>query len=402
MSPAPVTAPSSATAPRGSRGAVTAPGKPRRLPGPAILLVLGSCSSLQVGAALALRLFPVLGAPGAAFLRLGLAAVVLLAVTRPRVRGWRRTQWRAVLLYGVSLAGTNAFFYAALARLPLGTAVTIQFLGPLTLSAALSRRMRDLGWVLLAVTGVAILGLAQSHGPATAGSLNLAGVAFALVSAAFWALYIVTGARASAAVPGRGGLAVAMTVGALVLVPFGARGAAHITGQPHLIPLTIGMAVLASVVPYSLELAAMRRAPKRVFGILLSLEPAVATTAGWLLLGQHAAPAALAAVVIVVAASTGSALGAGKPESPGLALLQPGARLQPGRQGGRVPQRGRRAACQPGGERVHGAEQPRGAVAHPGQRLFRSHDIARVPRRDQGGGIRVGARGPPRGRGSRR
>jgi inner membrane transporter RhtA len=138
-------------------------------------------------------------------------------------------------------------------------------------------------------------------------------VAFALASGAFWAMYIVTGARMSAVVPGRGGLAVAMSAGALILLPFGAHGAARIAWAPHLMPLAFGMALLASVVPYSLELAAMRRAPKRVFGILLSLEPAVATMAGWLLLGQHAAPVALAAVVIVVAASTGSALGAKSP-----------------------------------------------------------------------------------------
>jgi inner membrane transporter RhtA len=193
--------------------------------------------------------------------------------------------------------------------------VTIQFLGPLTLSAALSRRMRDLGWVLLAVTGVAILGLAASHGTTAGGSgghssLSLAGVVFALASGAFWAMYIITGARVSAAVPGRGGLAVAMSAGALVLLPFGTLDAARIVQSPHLIPVAFGMAMLASVVPYSLELAAMRRAPKRVFGILLSLEPAVATMAGWLLLGQHASAVALAAVVIVVAASTGSALGA--------------------------------------------------------------------------------------------
>jgi inner membrane transporter RhtA len=289
-----------------------APVKPRTLPGPAILLVLGSCSSLQAGAALAIRLFPVLGANGATLLRLGLAAIVLLAVTRPRVRGWQGRQWQAVLLYGVSIAGTNAFFYAALARLPLGTAVTIQFLGPLTLSAALSRRMRDLGWVLLAVTGVAILGLSESHGTGVGGHgpLSLAGVAFALASGAFWATYIVTGTRVSAAVPGRGGLAVAMSAATLILLPFGARDAARIAWAPHLMPAAFGMAMLASVVPYSLELAAMRRAPKRVFGILLSLEPAVATMAGWLLLGQHPSAVALAAVVIVVAASTGSALGA--------------------------------------------------------------------------------------------
>jgi hypothetical protein len=187
--------------------------------------------------------------------------------------------------------------------------VTIQFLGPLSLSAALSRRMRDLGWVLLAMTGVAILGLAESHRTTADRSLSLAGVAFALVAAVFWAMYILTGSRASATVPGRGGLAVAMTAGALILVPFGARGAWHITGHPHLILLASGMAMMASVVPYSLELAAMRRASKHVFGILLSLEPAIATTAGWLLLGEHAAPTALVAIIIVIAASTGSTLG---------------------------------------------------------------------------------------------
>jgi inner membrane transporter RhtA len=316
MSLAPVAASSAAATSGTSRASGAADRRrPGHVPGLAIVLVLGSCSSLQVGAVLATRLFPALGAPGATLLRLGGAAVVLLAVTRPRVRDWQRTQWQAVLLYGISIAGTNAFFYAALARLPLGTAVTIQLLGPLSLAAALSRRMRDLGWVLLAVTGVAILGLAESHRTAGGGSLSLTGVGFALVSAAFWASYILTGSRASSAVPGRGGLAVAMTAGTLILVPFGARGAVHIAGQPRLIPLALGMAMLASVVPYSLELAAMRRAPTRVLGILLSLEPAVATTAGWLLLGQHAAPAALAAIVIVIAASTGSTLG-GRDPSP--------------------------------------------------------------------------------------
>jgi inner membrane transporter RhtA len=274
-----------------------------------MLLVLGSATSLQVGAALATRLFPVAGAPGAALLRLGLAAAVLLGLTRPRVRDWRAWQWRAVVLYGISLAGTNGFFYAALARLPLGTAVTIQFLGPLTMAAVTSRRGRDVGWVLLAVTGVLTLGLA-SRGGAGGHPLNDVGVACALVSGAFWALYIVAGARASAAVPGRGGLAVAMTVAAVVLLPVGAHGAGHAVGRPHLLLIALGTALFASVVPYSLELAALRLAPRRVFGILLSLEPAVATLAGWLLLSQRTTPVMLAAVAVVVCASTGSALGA--------------------------------------------------------------------------------------------
>jgi inner membrane transporter RhtA len=290
-------------------GPVTAGHAPGRS-GVAALLVLGSCTSLQAGAALAMRLFPVTGTPGATLLRLGLAAVVLLGVARPRVRGWRPSQWRAVGLYGISLAGTNGFFYAALARLPLGTAVTIQFLGPLTLAAVLSRRWRDAGWVLLAVAGVLTLGLAGRHDGGTAHPLDPAGVACALVSAAFWALYIVAGSRASTAVPGRGGLAVAMTVGALALLPFGALGALRVAARPHLMLIALGTAVLASVVPYTLELAAMRRAPRRVFGILLSLEPGVATLAGWVLLGQRTPPVAIAAIALVVVASAGAALSA--------------------------------------------------------------------------------------------
>jgi inner membrane transporter RhtA len=280
-------------------------------PATAALLVLGSCTSLQAGAALAMRLFPVTGTPGATLLRLGLGAALLLGSVlgsgaRPRVRDWRPSQWRAVALYGLSIAGTNGFFYAALARLPLGTAVTIQFLGPLTLAAVLSRRWRDGGWVLLAVAGVLVLGLAGSSAGHPGRPLDPAGVALVLVSAAFWALYIMTGSRVAAAVPGRGGLAVGMTVGALAVAPFGAHGAWQVAGRPPLLLVAFGMAVLASVVPYTLELAAMRRAPRRVFGILLSLEPAVAALAGLLLLGQRVPPAAVGGIAVVILASAGA------------------------------------------------------------------------------------------------
>jgi inner membrane transporter RhtA len=279
-------------------------------PGTAVLLVLGSCTSFQFGAALATHLFPVTGAPGATLLRFALAALVLVAVTRPRVRGWRRAQWRSVALYGVSLAGMNAFYYAALTRLPLGAAVTIQFLGPLTLSAMLSRRWRDAGWVVLALLGVLVLGMTDRHGSGAGAGLDPVGVGLVLVSAAFWALYVVTGTRASAAVPGRSAVAVAMVVGTLVLLPFGARGAWHVAGRPLPMLLAFGVAMLASVVPYTLEFSAMRRAPRRVFGILLSLDPALATLAGWLLLGQRSSPLAIAAVVTVITASVGSTLSA--------------------------------------------------------------------------------------------
>jgi inner membrane transporter RhtA len=299
-------APEVLAAPRGA-SAATAPhgaAKPSSRPATAALLILGSCMSLQAGAALAMRLFPVTGAPGATLLRLGFGAALLLVLARPRVCGWRASQWRAVALYGLSIAGTNGFFYAALARLPLGTAVTIQFLGPLTLAAVLSRRWREGGWVLLAVAGVLILGLAGGHRGGH--PLDPAGVALVLVSAAFWALYIITGSRVSKTVPGRGGLAVGMTVGALAVAPFGAHGAWQVAGRPHLLLVALGMAVLASVVPYTLELAAMRRAPRRVFGILLSLEPAVAALAGLLLLGQRVPLAAIGGIAVVTLASAGA------------------------------------------------------------------------------------------------
>jgi len=314
----PAASPQSPNSVASARSIPAAPGpaggaRPR--PETAVLLVLGSCTSFQFGAALATRLFPVTGAVGATLLRLGLGAIVLLAISRPNVRGWTRVQWRSVILYGVSLAGMNGFYYAALARLPLSAAVTFQFLGPLALSAALSRRWRDGGWIVLALLGVLTLGLADRHGGG-GGGLDPIGVALALVSAAFWALYILAGSRASAAVPGRSAVAVGMTAGALVLLPFGAMGAGHAVGRPGPMLLAFGVAMLASVVPYTLEFAAMRRAPRRVFGVLLSLDPALATLAGWLLLGQHSSPVAIAAVAVVIAASVGSTLTARETRTP--------------------------------------------------------------------------------------
>jgi inner membrane transporter RhtA len=277
---------------------------------PAVALVLGSCVSLQIGAACAARLFPTAGSTGTTLLRLGLAALALLAAVRPRAWRWAAEQWRAVLAFGATLAAMNGSFYAALDRIPLGTAVTIEFLGPLTLAAVLSRRVRELGWVLLAATGVALLGLQDGSGT----GLDPVGVAYALVAGVFWALYILASRRVGARVPGHGGLAVATGVGALLLVPVGATGAAHAVAQPHLLPLVAGTALLASVVPYSLELAALRRLSPPVFGVLLSLEPAIAALAGWVLLDQGLGPAAAVAVGIVVLASAGSTLTAGRPD----------------------------------------------------------------------------------------
>lgn len=268
-------------------------------------MVLGSCTSLQVGAACAAGLFPRIGSTGATFLRLSVAALVLLAATRPAAHRWRRGQWGAVALFGLSLAAMNGSFYEAIARIPLGTAVTIEFLGPLTLSAVLSRRLRDLTWVVLAAAGVALLGL-TGHG--TGGRLDPAGVAWALTAGVFWACYILASARVGSLVPGQGGLAVAVAIGALALAPFGAWGVAVVVPRPDLLLLAAGTGVLASVIPYSLELSALRRLPARVFGVLLSLEPAIAATAGWLLLDQRQGPLQWLAVGVVVLASAGSTL----------------------------------------------------------------------------------------------
>lgn len=275
-------------------------------------MVLASCVSLQFGAAFAAQLFPALGPGGVTFLRLAIAAVVLLIAFRPAVPAWRRGQWTSVLMLGLALAGMNGAFYASIARIPLGIAVTIEFIGPLVLAAALTRRWRDTVWVLVAGAGIAVLGLADGHGASAdggtgAGGLDPLGVVLALVAGAFWAGYILANARVSGRVPGMGGLAVAMAIAALVVAPLGG-GAVAVVADPHLILLAAGTALLASVIPYTLELAALRRLPARAFSILLSLEPAVACLAGWLLLSQTLSGLQVAAVGVVVAASVGSTL----------------------------------------------------------------------------------------------
>ncbi|MFI5931380.1 EamA family transporter [Actinoplanes sp. NPDC051494] len=281
---------------------------------PAVLMVLGSCASLQVGAALAANLFPVAGSSGATVLRLGLAAVILLTLARPAVRGWQRHQWRAAILLGIAMAGMNGFFYAAIERIPLGPAVTIEFLGPLVLAAVLSRRPRDLAWVLLAGAGVAIMGFADGAAP-----LDPLGVAYVLVAAVFWALYILAGSRAGTVIPGNGGLAIGLSVATLAVLPLGLGGAVRAVSAPPLLLIAVGTAILASVIPYTLEMAALRRLPRPVFGILLSLEPAVAALAGWLLLAQPLSWPVALAITVVIAATIGSTISAtraaARPES---------------------------------------------------------------------------------------
>lgn len=223
--------------------------------GPGAAMVLFACLSIQVGAAAAAQLFDDLGSWGASALRLLLAAALMALIIRPRMRSWNRMQWRSVLALGLALAGMNGFIYAAIQRIPLGTAVAIEFLGPLVLAAVLSRRGRDLLWVALAFVGMGLMGVES------------------------------------------------------------ATTAARVVAEPGLLLFALAAAALSSVLPYSLEIAALRRLPSHVFSVLMSIEPAIAAVVGWVLLGQSAGAMSLTAVALVVVASAGITLGQGRPRA---------------------------------------------------------------------------------------
>lgn len=272
-----------------------------RTPAP-VLLAVTAIVSVQFGNAIAGSFFDQVGPLGAAALRLGFAAVILLAVIRPRVRGWDRRTWLGVVALGTGLAGMNALIYLSIDRIPLGVAVTVELLGPLAVAVAGTRRARDLAWVALAALGVVLLGF-DGGGVA----LDLAGLLLAAGAAAFWALYIVASARLGPRARGVDGLAMAMLVAALVVVPLGAAPAmTAVSAQPALLLVFAGIAVLTSAVPYALEFLALKRMPTRVFGVLSSLGPAVAALAGLVVLGQLLTGIQLLAIALVIAASIGA------------------------------------------------------------------------------------------------
>ncbi len=269
---------------------------------PAPLLVLTAIVSVQVGSSLAKRLFDDLGAAGVTLLRLGLAAALLLAVLRPNVRRWSRPSWTAALLLGGAMAGMNLVFYLALRTVPLGIAVTVEFLGPLLLALVQTRRAVDLLWTALAAGGVALLGFDTSN------DVPLSGLLLAFVAGLFWAAYIVASARVGQVLPGTDGLAVALLFAALLVLPFGASGASAVLDRPALLLAAVGVALLSSVISYSLELSALRRIPTQAFGILMSLEPAAAAVAGLVVLGEALGPREVLALVLVSTASGGITL----------------------------------------------------------------------------------------------
>jgi inner membrane transporter RhtA len=265
--------------------------------------------SVQFGGALAVTLMPRAGALGVVALRLLVAAVVLLVFCRPRLRGHSRTDWGTVVVFGVTLAAMNGLFYQALDRIPLGAAVTLEVLGPLTLSVVVSRRALNLVWAGLALIGVFLLSGGGGHGGdggGFGGDLDLAGVAFALGAGVMWAAYIVFSARTGRRFPKADGLALAMAVGALLFLPLGLAEAGTKLADPVTLGLGAAIALLSSVLPYTLELLALRRLPSSTFAVLMSLEPAIAATAGFLILDQAMTAVQAAAIALVVGASMGA------------------------------------------------------------------------------------------------
>jgi inner membrane transporter RhtA len=271
-------------------------------------MVVGSIVSVQCGAALATTLFDEVGPGGAVVLRSGFAAALLLLASRGGLRRLRGTELRDVALFGLALAGMNLCFYAALDRLPLGIAVTLEFVGPLGVAVFGSRRRRDLVWALLAAVGILLL----SDGAGGAG-IDALGALLALVAGGFWAAYILQSARVGESYPGLGGLAIAMAISALLVAPFGiAQGGADLLA-PAALAVGLAAGLLSSAIPYALELEALRRLPNAVFGVLMSLEPAVAALVGFLALSQDLSLTEVVAIGFVVAASAGALRSASTP-----------------------------------------------------------------------------------------
>ena len=283
----------------------------RVVPPPALLLV--GILSVQVGAGLAKHLFAEAPPAGITLIRLWSAAIILVAsgargTMTALAAAVRRHAWRDLAVavsFGVALGVMNFSIYQAFARLPLGVAVTIEFLGPLGVAVAASRRARDLLWVLLAGGGVLLL----THGGGQIASISAAGVGFGLAAAAGWAAYILLSAATGKRFPGSSGLAIAMVAGAILVTPPGVASGASNLLQPGVLAVGIGVGLLSSVIPYRIELEALRRLPPRVFGVLMSLEPAVAALVGLALLGERLAAREWVAIVLVMAACAGALSG---------------------------------------------------------------------------------------------
>lgn len=258
----------------------------------------------QTGASFAKGLFPLVGAAGATTLRLTLAAIVLLAIFRPWRQKLDARQWRAVLMYGAVMGAMNLFFYAALQSIPLGVAVALEFTGPLAVALAGSRKPLDFAWIALAVAGLAaLLPLGQSSG----NEIGIAGVLLALAAGACWAGYIVFGQRA-----GTGGgphiTALGVSIAAIIALPFGIATAGTALLDPAILPIALGVALLSSAIPYALDMVALPHIPSRLFGILMSGQPALGALTGFLILHESLSLWQLGGMAAIIVASIGATI----------------------------------------------------------------------------------------------
>jgi inner membrane transporter RhtA len=274
---------------------------------PPTLLVLLGVFSVQFGGAFAKTLFDEAGPGGTVFLRVVFAALILAALWRPTLSGRSSAEWRLIAAYGFVLVAMNLSFYESLDRIPLGVAVTIEFVGPLGVAIASSRHALDLLWAALAAAGILLL---SGFGGA---DLDKLGVALALVAGGFWATYILLAVRVGRRIPGNEGLALGMAIGAVMVAPVGLADAGSGILSAEVIAVGFAVAILSSAIPYTLELEALRRLPQGVFGVLMSLEPAAAATAGYIALGEDLAARELVAIALVVTASAGAARNATVP-----------------------------------------------------------------------------------------
>ena len=265
-----------------------------------VALVLVGLLTQDIGASIAVLVFPTVGPAGMVTLRLVFSALILLAIARPSLHGISRRGWALVTIFGLSLGTMNLLFYQAIPRLDLGTTVTIEVLGPLILSVIVARRASAWLWAALALAGVALLGYGSF------GDLDPVGVAFALAAGATWAGYILAARRTGQVFQGLDGLAIAMAIGAVLSLPFGIAQAGVQLVQPPILALGLAVAILSSTIPYALELVALRRISASAFSVLMSCSPAIATAAGFLVLGQTVGWIQAVGIVLVIIASIGA------------------------------------------------------------------------------------------------
>ena len=262
--------------------------------------MLGAATSIQLGAATATTLFDELGLAGTVLLRLLFAAIALMALWRSPFRGHSALAWRLIIAFGLVVAGMNMSFYSAIDRIPLGIVTALAFIGPLAVAVWTSRQASDILWIVLAAAGVVLLS------PGVGQSVEALGVAFALLAGAFWGTYIVTSARVGQAFESGHGLALAMTVGAVVMLPVGVVSGGSALLRPELLAVGLAVALLSTALPYSLELEALRRLPAGTVGVLMSMQPAVAVVVGLVALDQGLTATELLAVGLIVIASAGA------------------------------------------------------------------------------------------------